>query len=242
MRSRCPDYAAVSAITVEKTNAGEESSLLCMISVRSILIICFSSAFLAPAAFAQFGQDSRFTMHVGGGPTVTSARASDYMSNGYNFLIGGGVRASRFVEILAEYSFNDLGVQDSVLQELTVPDGNARLHSVTGNIKLNLIPGPVNVYVIGGGGWYRRTVEFTEPTTGIVTIFDPWWGVFASAVVPANQVLGSVTRDAGGFNAGGGISVSLGEGVRVFAESRWHRAYHNPTNTTIIPITFGLRF
>jgi hypothetical protein len=153
------------------------------------------------------------------------------------------VRAARIVELLGELDFMGPGMEQSVLTALTVPQGNIRVYSVTGNLKLNLIPvGPVNLYVIGGGGWYRRTVEFTRPTTQLVTVYDPWWGYFGNAVVPANQILGSVTRDAGGVNVGGGVSFAAGHRTRIYAESRWHRAYHNPTNTTIVPITIGLRF
>ena len=224
------------------SNEDRGSSLFVMISARTVLTFFLSSTLLAPLSYSQFDPDSRFTMHFGGGPTMTTNRMSDYVSNGYNFQIGGGFRATQFVEVLVEYSFHQLGVEDAVLAELAVPDGNARLHTVTGNLKLNLIPGPVNVYVIGGGGWYRRTIEFTEPTTRVVTIFDPWWGLFRDAVVPADQVLGSVTRNAAGINAGAGVAFSIGGRTRLFAESRWHRAFHNPTNTTIIPVTIGLRF
>lgn len=183
-----------------------------------------------------------FTAHIGGGPTFVSNRSSDYVKNGYNMLVGGGYRANRMVEFLGEFNLNQSDVQQSVLNQLSVPGGDTTFYSLTGNVKLNLIPvGPANVYVIGGGGWYRRTVRFTEPTTSVVTVFDPWWG-YGQVVVPTNAVLGSVTRDSGGFNGGGGLEFRLGPEVRVFAEARWHRAYHNPTNSTLIPLTIGIRF
>lgn len=185
---------------------------------------------------------SRGSFYIGGGPTFPQARLNDYLDKGYNISVGAGVKANSVIELLGEFDFFGQGVESSVLRALTVPQGSSRVYSVTGNLKLNLIPGPVNLYVIGGGGWYRRTVEFTEPTTAVITVFDPFFGFFGNALVPANQVLGSTTRDAGGFNAGAGLAFSVGGGVKIYAESRWHRAYHSPVNTTLLPITFGLRF
>ena len=100
----------------------------------------------------------------------------------------------------------------------------------------------VQPYVIAGGGWYRRTVDFTEPATGFVTVYDPWWGWIGDVAVPTNRLLGSVSRNAGGLNAGGGVSFQLQDRTSVFVEVRWHRAFHNPTNSTLVPITVGLSF
>lgn len=61
-----------------------------------------------------------------------------------------------------------------------------------------------------GGGWMRRTVEFTRPTLAQVTIFDPCWGYFGPAVIPANQLLGTYRSDGGARDVGGGLDVPLG--------------------------------
>lgn len=169
-------------------------------------------------------------------------RLGNFIKRGFNIQAGGGWRATSVFELLGEFDYAHSDVEESRLLQLNVPAGTARMYSVTGNLKVNVIPGPVNVYVIGGGGWYRRTVEFTQPTTALVPFFDPWFGFFGTATVPANQVLGSFTLDAGGVNAGGGLAFSVGHGVKIYAEARAHRAYTHPTNTTIVPLTFGLRF
>ena len=179
---------------------------------------------------------------VGAGPSFTTNLLSNYVKHGWNFTGGGGVRLGRSVEFLGEFGYHELGVQDEVIQSLQVPDGNARIMSLTGNIKFPFGTARVRPYVIGGGGWYRRTVEFTEPATGFVTVFDPWWGWLGDVAVPTNRVLGSVSRNAAGVNAGGGVSFAVSDRTRIFAEVRWHRAFHNPTNTTIVPLTFGVSF
>lgn len=198
-----------------------------------------TASILIPAAFAQEG---RGTVYFGGGPMFPTNRIGNFIKDGFNLSAGGGLRATRTFELLGEFDYARSGVLDSRLAQLNVPNGNARMYSVTGNLKINLIPGPVNLYAIGGGGWYRRTVEFTQPTTAVVPFFDPWFGFFGQAVVPANQVLGSFTLDAGGVNAGGGLAFRISHNTRIYAEARVHRAYTHPTNTTIVPLTFGIRF
>jgi hypothetical protein len=103
--------------------------------------------------------------------------------------------------------------------------------------------GRFDMYFLGGGGYYRRTVEFTEPTLAVVTVFDPFYGVFFPAAIPANNVLGSFTQNKGGLNIGGGFTVRLGEdtNVKLFAETRYHYLFTNQ-RTTIVPVTFGFRW
>ena len=55
-------------------------------------------------------------------------------------------------------------------------------------------------YVVGGVGYYRRTIQFTQPTLVPVTVFDPFFG-FLYGVTQANQVLGTLTQD----GVGGGL-------------------------------------
>jgi opacity protein-like surface antigen len=204
---------------------------------RLLLIALFLVGNLQPAV----AQGIRPTFYVGGGPTFPHNRLADFLDNGYNVQAGAGVRVGRGIELLGEFDFNHMAVTSSALQRLAAPDGNARIYSITGNIKYNVIPlGPVKVYAIGGGGWYRRTVEFTQPTIALVTVFDPFFGFYPVAV-PANQVIGSISRNGGGFNIGAGVEFRILV-AGVYIESRWHRAYTSPTNTTMTPLTIGIRF
>ena len=104
--------------------------------------------------------------------------------------------------------------------------------------------GRVGGYFTAGGGWYRRTIEFTEPTVQIITAFDPFYGAFYPAAVPANTVLGRQTQNKGGWNAGAGleIRISSSDTARIFAEARYHYVYTRPVETTIVPVTFGFRW
>src|SRR5258708_32690741 len=87
------------------------------------------------------------------------------------------------------------GVSRGVLNELAVPDGNARVWAFTVEPRLNFAPRRhFTPYIVGGVGYYRRVVEFTQPTVAAVTGFDPFFGFFP-ALIPANEVIGRVIRD-----------------------------------------------
>src|ERR1700716_323686 len=98
-----------------------------------------------------------------------------------------------------------------------MPNGDPHMFSLTvGPVWHFSIARNVRGYVLGGVGWYQRTVNFTQPTTGVIDIIDPWWGYLGSAVVQANQVLGSVRDNALGANIGGGVAGALGAGGAAF--------------------------
>jgi hypothetical protein len=63
-------------------------------------------------------------------------------------------------------------------------------------------------------------------------------------VVSPQQNLSSFSKDAGGFNAGGGITYRLNHlhRAKVYLEARYHRAYHSDKQTTFIPVAVGLRW
>ena len=195
-------------------------------------------------AASALAQTPAWNVEVASGVTATTGDINNRLTRGWNIGIGAGYTINRTWELEGLFTVNGLGVSDRALQTLRVPDGNATLMSLTVGPKLHFpIADHVRGYLVGGVGWYRRTVEFTQPTVGVVDIIDPWWGYLGSALVPANQVLGSVSDNAWGVNGGGGVSVALGQsGAELFAEVRYHYAHENPTTTAIVPVTFGVRF
>jgi hypothetical protein len=93
-------------------------------------------------------------------------------------------------------------------------------------------------------GTTRRTIEFTQPTIGTVTAFDPFYGVFFPVAVPANTVLGSFTQNKGGLNISGGIAARIrgDSNAKFLAEARHHYIFTTPQETTVLPVTFGFRW
>jgi hypothetical protein len=165
------------------------------------------------------------------------------LNNGWHTSVDAGYNFSSHFSTTLEYMYNGYGVSRRVLDEAQVPDGNAHVWAITVNPKLRLgrLSSGFTPYVVGGLGYYRRTIEFTTPVAVPVFIFDPIFGVFDNTFVSANQVLGNITRSGIGGSAGFGFEVKLGSsGAKFFTEARYHYADTGRIPTRMIPVTFGI--
>lgn len=209
--------------------------------------LCFSTAItlvgFCQTAFAQ-SDFHHFTFNVGGGYTSVTGGVSSRLDGGGNFQAGAGFNFNRFLGINGTFTFNQLGITRAALNEAAEPDGNARVYTFTVDPKLTIPLGEnVSAYVLAGGGWLRRTVEYTKPTVAATYLFDPWFGYIGPVYVPANQVLGSFSQDAGVWDAGAGLDFKLPRTrMKVYVEARYYEGFTRNTHTTIVPLTVGLRW
>lgn len=98
-------------------------------------------------------------------------------------------------------------------------------------------------YVTGGGGYFRRTIEFTKPTIALVPFYDPWFGIIGQVAIPANEVLGRFSKSSGGYDIGAGFQIPLNQqGLKFYSEARYFYVPTEPTNTTFVPVSFGIRW
>jgi opacity protein-like surface antigen len=201
------------------------------------LLLCF-----AGIASAQ-EEGHKWTANVGAGFTPLLGALNQRLDNGWNISFGGGYHFTEHFSLGGQIMYNGLGVSRGLLNELSVPDGNAHIWAFTMEPRLTFRPRhSFTPYIVGGVGYYRRTVEFTQPTIAAIDVFDPFFGFFP-VLVPADQVIGSVVRDGVGGNAGVGFQVPVGHmGVSLFAEARFHYASGGALPTRMIPMTIGLRF
>ena len=211
--------------------------------MKKLLCICGGLAVLLVGSplLAQ----SKLTFSAGGGPTFPGKHSGSRLKTGFNLTGGIGFHPVKAFGVMAEFGFNNMSLSDRELNNIGVPDGSTRIYSVTLNPIIHLIPnGPVDFYLIGGGGYYRRTIEFTEPSSAIATAFDPYYGIFFPVEIPTNTILGSYSQNKAGVNGGAGFAVRFGENGRasIFAESRYHYIYTSPVRTAMWPVTIGLRF
>jgi opacity protein-like surface antigen len=204
---------------------------------------CVAGLLSAWPAAAQ--NNNHLTFNIGAGFTEPVRHTDGRVDVGYNINAGAGINLTPAFGVIGEFGYNHFALASPVLNAAGVPDGNARLYSLTLNPIVRFNPhGRFDVYAIGGGGYYRRTMEFTAPTIATITAFDPFFGVFFPAAVPANTSLGSFTQNKAGWNVGAGFTVQMkgDSNAKFFAESRYHHVYTTPVSTSMLPVTFGFRW
>ena len=188
-----------------------------------------------------------FNFNVGAGPGFPMSTTNDFAHTSYNFVAGAGPNVVPHVKLNAEFMFHGLPVQDNIIQQLGFSNIKGRLYSLTGNLIVGSSIGwGKSAYLIGGGGWYRRTIEAKQTVLSVGEICEPWWWWDAQCVngiLTSEVTVGSRTSSAGGFNIGGGLTFRLGESrSNFYAEVRYHRAFTRNVETTVLPITFGIRW
>lgn len=227
------------------------------------------TAIAAPAAGGQYdnrnggatrgGWRDSMAFEVGGGFNAPVDESSPYIGWGGNVTVGAGMHFSKMAALLVEYQFIGNKLPDAIVAETGASGGNVHIWSLTLDPVINLIPkGNNNVYVTGGGGFYRKVTNFTDPQP--FQYCDYYYGY--CGVGYTNQTIGHFSSNQGGWNIGAGISHRFGgmygDGkMSVFAEARYLDILTpgiygqsanglNPTtigpNTKLIPVTFGLRF
>ncbi len=199
---------------------------------------------------------SHLTFEGGGGFNAPAGSSSNYVTWGGNLTVGAGYRINPRFSVLAEYQFIDDKLPGKLIAETGANGGNTHIWSFTLAPVVDLFPKSINsLYVTGGGGFYRKVTNFTNPTQ------TQFCSYYYCGVGYTNQVVGHFSSNQGGWNIGGGYTHRLGgmygEGkVKLFAEVRYLDVL-TPTvskspnglgvatvnsGTKLIPITLGVRW
>jgi hypothetical protein len=206
-----------------------------------------------------------YALEFGGGFNAPTSDSSPYITWGGNFTVGAGYNFSPRFALLAEYQFIDSKLPgamiaktyDSLSQD-AANGGNAHIWSFGLEPVVSLFPKRANdIYVTGGGGFYRKMTNFTYPEVDLYC--DYYYGCDYAT---ANQVVGHFATNQGGVNIGLGYQRRLGgefhdSRMKLFAEARYLHVFSpagtydvNPyltpvtvgKGTEIIPVTFGIRW
>ena len=185
----------------------------------------------------------KFSFELGAGFTQPVGNTGRNLDTGWNVRGGFGYNFSQYVGALVQVDYNRFDINGATLDRVGFPGGNVHVFSATLDPIVHLTPrGRFDIYLIGGGGFYRRTQEFTEPTIGTFTGFDPFFG-FYTAAVPATAVVSSYTVNKPGVNGGAGIAFGTKWHGKFFAEARYHRIFmNNYLHTDYVPVSFGYRW
>jgi len=199
---------------------------------------------------------SHLAFEASGGVNAPAAD-KQYITWGGQFTGGGGYNLNKHLAVLAEYQFLDDKIPGALIAEAGATGGHAHIWSVTLAPVIDLFPKATNdVYVTGGGGFYRKVTSFTDPED------EEYCEYYGCGVVTENVVVGHFSSNQGGFNIGAGFQRRLGgiygEGKnRLFAEVRYLDVLTPAVNgitpnglgvttvgagTKVVPVSVGIRF
>lgn len=197
-----------------------------------------------------------FALEFGGGFNGPLSNSSNYITWGGNFTVGGGLNFNKHIALLAEYQFIDDKLPGAIIGETMANGGDAHIWSATLAPVIDLFPKAKNdIYVTGGGGFYRKVTNFTDPEEELFCNYFCEEGV-------ANAVVAHFSSNQGGWSVGGGFQHRLGgqfndSRAKLFAEARYLYvdtplvqglspdgvgAVGFAAGTKLIPVTFGVRW
>src|SRR5262245_39459810 len=212
------------------------------------IVTMISFIILVGSISAQAQDEKKWSVQGGAGFGVPVASTSDYVSTNANIVVGGGYDFTRIIGVTGEFMWQGLTVKDSNISQITALGAKSNLYSVTGNIRLTIpTGGKFGAYAIGGTGWYRRSDSLDRdvlvPGTVCVPAWDWWVPVGFNGLVPAEQVIASRSSDVLGANGGAGLTYKVSEnGMKVYAEARFHYAPTERVFTRVVTSTFGVRW
>ncbi len=197
---------------------------------------------------------SKYALELGGGFDAPTDKT--YITWGGQFTIGGGYNFSKRFALLAEYQFIDDKLPGRIIAETGATGGHAHIWSLTLDPVVSLFPKSENdVYITGGGGFYRKVTSFTDVQPSYFCSF------YYCGVGYTPQVVGHFSSNQGGFNIGGGYQHRMGgmygdSKMKLFAEARYVdvltpavTTQPNGLGTTsiaadtkLIPISVGIRW
>jgi hypothetical protein len=199
---------------------------------------------------------SNLAFEAGGGFNAPTNGSSNYVTWGGNFTVGGGLNFSKHLALLAEYQFIDDKLPGYIIAETGANGGYDHIWSFTLDPVVDLFPKAKNdIYVTGGGGFYRKVTSFTDPE------LTEYCYYFCS-VGEENAVVGHFSSNQGGWNIGAGFQHRLGSSIysdsrmKLFAEVRYldvdsPAVTSNPNGlstttvgagTKLVPVTLGVRW
>lgn len=215
-------------------------------------------------ASPQYGQNNRYpdytskwshlAFEAGVGPTAPIGNdVKDGADTwGYNFTFGAGWNFTKRIGTMLEYQFDKQKIPGSTLTQIA--EANSTGVPIGGNINTwSLTIDPIiyqpftksyGGYITGGGGFYRKVTNFTEPVEAC--------DIFFCSFVP--ETVAHSSSNQGGLNLGIGFYwKAFGEdsSAKLYAESRYvwvNSPVSSPSDPFgegtegLIPVTFGVRF
>lgn len=197
---------------------------------------------------------SRYNLHFGAGIGVAAGPTANFAGVSGTFQAGAGPNLNKHSSIVGEFMWQGLPPTSKALAPLMGPSlsgspvPSADLLALTANYMYHIDRRRFGFYLIGGVGWYHRSVAPVDYSIAPGTACQPvssWWGYpCQNGLVSTQTALVARTIDSGGINGGGGLTINSGlEGIKFYVEARYHYSPQGGgVSTQIVPVTFGVRW
>jgi len=186
---------------------------------------------------------NHITAEAGAGFTFPLGRIAPRTQNGFNFVATAGPRFNRRFSVTLDFSLHYMDLKhflESPNSDVSVSQGSMlRIWSLTANPVYEFIKQErFTSYATGGYGVYNRKLLLAAPGVIPVTICDEFWNV---CVATSGEIItGDFSTYKGGYNVGGGVTFT--PHIKFFVETRYHHMFTSNGATTVIPLTFGIRW
>ncbi len=205
---------------------------------------------------------NKYTYVLGAGFTNPVYGTRDYAKLNYNFQVGAGRNFNNKIGVIAQFNWDNFGIQTATLNRLLTTYQNlcqnactgSSIQQIGGNIHawsfsinpiFNIVQGEkMGAYIVGGVGFYHKATNITTPTVG--TYCDYYYGCYQYG---ANSSIDKYTSNAPGYSGGLGFTYrgSRFSGVKFFTEARYVYIHNSPrpyydgtTGTKLSPTYFNL--
>jgi hypothetical protein len=206
---------------------------------------------LAMGAIVPLPAQDALTFHIGGGITTPLNQTARYAGTSGNFAAGVGYKMTKRSAMIGEFMWAGLPPNFSVLHPVNAPFGSVNLYTLTANYRYDMDRihnSRFGLYAIVGGGWYYRYAKIDKnyvvpPGTACQPIYT-WWGYSCDPNgFVFTQTVAYKGTSVGGVNGGMGFTIGLGDSQwKFYTEARYHYAFNSTIPSTLIPVTFGIRF
>ena len=186
---------------------------------------------------------SKYNFFVGGGLTLPTGGAHNYLATSYDVQVGGGRNFNKTYGVNVQFDYDNFGFQTATLNNLLAIynslgatdqngnplsqlGGNSHIWSFTVDPIMNFYTSDTfGAYVTGGGGFYHKTANFTVPSIG--TECDFFGNCFQ---FQANSTIDKYTSNAVGVNGGVGLTykASRFSSIRFYVEGRYVYTFNSP--------------
>lgn len=225
--------------------AARQIAFVGLAGLLAVAVTCTARAQSPRYTGANTGLTSHLTFEGGGGFTIPAGSDSKNINVGYNILLGGGYMLNKRFGALAEWNFNRHAIPNAVLQEAQEPGGNYHFWTASIDPIYNYwIGNKWGGYGIGGGGFSRKLVSFTQPFT---TCYPSYFGCYP---VYGNVVVYHYSSNQAMVDIGSGVTFRFSpyNRTKLFMEARVVKLFTSSAtqlpgkNVLLVPVTFGVRW